>query len=99
MTIIANGLDGQDVELFIDGIDTTMPRNVEVNALFSTQENLTVPRVSVDMFYDAGVRLKSAHAILIDNNALTRVEALVVGIPCARHPSAGSIRCAAGLLR
>ncbi|DAC07877.1 MAG TPA: hypothetical protein D7H88_04515, partial [Candidatus Poseidoniales archaeon] len=60
LTIIANGLDGQDVELFIDGLDTTMPRNVEINALFSTQENLTVPRVAVDMFYDAGIRLKSA---------------------------------------
>ena len=88
LTIIANGLDGQDAELFIDGLDTTMPRNVEINALFSTQENLTVPRVSVDMYYDAGVRLKSAHAILIDHNALTRVEALVVGIPQSTDVSA-----------
>ena len=88
MTIIANGLEGQDLELFIDGLDTTMPRNVEVNVLFSTQENLTVPRVSVDMHYDAGVRLKSAHAILIDHEALTRVEALVVGIPQSTDVSA-----------
>ena len=88
LTIVANGLEGQDVELFIDGLDTTTPRNVEVNAVFSTQENLTVPRVSVDMFYDAGVRLKSAHAILIDHNALTRVEALVVGIPQSTDVSA-----------
>ena len=88
LTVIANGLDGQDVELFIDGLDTTMPRNVQINALFSTQENLTVPRVAVDMFYDAGVRLKSAHAILIDHNALTRVEALVVGIPQSTDVSA-----------
>jgi len=88
MTIVANGLEGQDIELFIDGLDTTMPRNVELNALFSTQENLTVPRVSVDMYYDAGVRLKSAHAILIDHQALTRVEALVVGIPQSTDVSA-----------
>ena len=88
MTIIANGLEGRDLELFIDGLDTTTPRNVEVNALFSTQENLTVPRVSVDMHYDAGVRLKSAHAILIDHEALTRVEALVVGIPQSTDVSA-----------
>ena len=88
MTIIVNGLEGQDLELFIDGLDTTMPRNVEVNVLFSTQENLTVPRVSVDMHYDAGVRLKSAHAILIDHEALTRVEALVVGIPQSTDVSA-----------
>lgn len=88
MTIVANGLEGQDIELFIDGLDTTTPRNVELNALFSTQENLTVPRVSVDMYYDAGVRLKSAHAILIDHQALTRVEALVVGIPQSTDVSA-----------
>mgnify|MGYP003334642465 CR=1 FL=1 len=88
LTIVANGLEGQDIELFIDGLDTTMPRNVEVNVLFSTQENLTVPRVSVDMHYDAGVRLKSAHAILIDHQALTRVEALVVGIPQSTDVSA-----------
>ena len=88
MTIVANGLEGQDIELFIDGLDATMPRNVELNALFSTQENLTVPRVSVDMYYDAGVRLKSAHAILIDHQALTRVEALVVGIPQSTDVSA-----------
>ena len=91
MTIVANGLEGQDIELFIDGLDTTTPRNVELNALFSTQENLTVPRVSVDMYYDAGVRLKSAHAILIDHQALTRVEALVVGIPQSTDVSALSL--------
>lgn len=88
MTIVANGLEGQDLELFIDGLDTSTPRNVEFNALFSTQENLTVPRVSIDMRYDAGVRLKSAHAILIDHQALTRVEALVVGIPQSTDVSA-----------
>ena len=81
ITVVANGLDGQDVELFIDGFDTQQPRDVEVNVVFSTQENLTVPRVSMEMSYDAGVRLNSAHAIFIDHDALTRVEALVVGIP------------------
>ena len=38
LTIVANGLEGQDVELFIDGLDTTTPRNVEVNAVFSTRK-------------------------------------------------------------
>jgi hypothetical protein len=87
-TIVANGLEGQDIQLFVDGFDTTQPRNVEINALFSTQENLTVPRVSIDMHYDAGVRLKSAHAILIDHQALTRVETLVMGIPQSTDVSA-----------
>lgn len=87
-TIVANGLEGQDLQLYVDGFDTNQPRNVEINALFSTQENLTVPRVSIDMHYDAGVRLKSAHAILIDHQALTRVETLVMGIPQSTDVSA-----------
>ena len=88
ISIVARGLDGQDLELLIDGLDTTQPNNVEVNVLFSTQENLTVPRVSMDMRYDAGVRLKSAYALLIDHQALTRVEALVMGIPQSTDVSA-----------
>lgn len=87
-SIVANGIDGQDMEVFIDGFDTETPRNVEINALFSTQENLTIPRVSVDMHYDAGVRLSSAYALLIDHDAKTRVEAMVIGIPQSTDVSA-----------
>ena len=86
--IVANGIDGQDMEVFIDGFDTDMPRNVEINALFSTQENLSIPRVSVDMHYDAGVRLDSAYALLVDHDAKTRVEAMVIGIPQSTDVSA-----------
>lgn len=88
VSIIARGLEGQDLELVIDGLDTSQPNNVQINVLFSVQENLTVPRVSIDMRYDAGVRLKSAYALLIDHQALTRVEALVMGIPQSTDVSA-----------
>ena len=81
LTIEANGLEGQDVELFLDGLKTDAPSDVGVNVVFSTQDNLSVPRVTTSMKYDAGTRLKSAHAIIIDHDALTRVEALVVGVP------------------
>jgi hypothetical protein len=67
--------------LIIDGLDTTQPHNVIANAVFSTQDNLTVPRVSIDMTYDLGTRLDSAHAVFIDRRALTRVEALIIGVP------------------
>ena len=55
--------------------------NVFANAVFSTQDNLTVPRVSIDMSYDLGTRLDSVHAVFIDKRALSRVEALIVGVP------------------
>lgn len=88
VSIIANGLEGRDVELVINGLDTSRPHNIEIFAVFSTQENLSVPRVSIDMFYDAGVRLESAYALLIDHQALTRVEALVMGVPQSTDVSA-----------
>jgi len=81
LSIIINGLEGRDIEFVIAGLDTSGPNNVEANAVFSTQDNLTVPRVSIDMSYDLGSRLDSAHAVFIDKRALSRVEALIVGIP------------------
>ncbi len=80
-SLIVNGLEGRDAQLIIDGMDTTQPNNVVANAVFSTQDNLTVPRVSIDMTYDLGTRLDSAHAVFIDRRAETRVEALIVGVP------------------
>jgi len=65
-SLIVNGLEGRDAQLIIDGMDTTQPNNVVANAVFSTQDNLTVPRVSIDMTYDLGTRLDSAHAVFID---------------------------------
>jgi hypothetical protein len=81
LSIIVNGLEGRDLEFIISGLDTTEANNVEANAVFSTQDNLTVPRVSIDMHYDLGTRLDSAHATFIDRRELSRVEALIVGVP------------------
>lgn len=81
LSIIVNGLEGRDLEFVISGLDTSEANNVEANAVFSTQDNLTVPRVSIDMHYDLGTRLDSAHATFIDRRELSRVEALIVGVP------------------
>jgi len=80
-SIIINGLEGRDLQFIVDGLDTSVPHNVESNAVFSTQDNLTVPRVAIDMHYDLGTRLDSAHAVFIDKRELSRVEALIVGVP------------------
>ena len=81
LTFEVNGLDGKDVKLVLDGLDNQNPNNVVANAVFSTQDNLTVPRVTVDMHYDIGVRLNSAHAIFIDKHEMNRIEALIIGVP------------------
>tara|TARA_B100000459_G_scaffold144698_1_gene107936 strand:- start:13389 stop:18071 length:4683 start_codon:yes stop_codon:yes gene_type:complete len=83
MSIIVNGLEGRDMEIVIAGLDTSGPNNVFANTLFSTQDNLTVPRVSIDMSYDLGTQLDSVHAVFIDRRALSRVEALIVDVPQA----------------
>ncbi len=80
-SLIINGLEGRDAQLVIDGLDTTKASDVLANAVFSTQDNLTVPRVSIEMTYDLGTRLDSAHAVFIDRRAMTRVEALLIGVP------------------
>nr|MCS5533292.1 hypothetical protein [Candidatus Poseidoniaceae archaeon] len=81
LTFEVNGLDGKNVKLVLDGLDNQNPNNVVANAVFSTQDNLTVPRVTVDMYYDIGVRLNSAHAIFIDKHEMNRIEALIIGVP------------------
>lgn len=81
LTFEVNGFDGKDLKLVLDGLDNQKPNNVVANAVFSTQDNLTVPRVTVDMYYDIGARLNSAHAIFIDKHVMNRIEALIIGVP------------------
>ena len=81
LTFEVNGFDGKDLKLVLDGLDNQKPNNVVANAVFSTQDNLTVPRVTVDMYYDIGTRLNSAHAIFIDKHVMNRIEALIIGVP------------------
>ncbi|MEZ8079034.1 MAG: hypothetical protein QMC53_05410 [Candidatus Poseidoniaceae archaeon] len=81
LTLEVNGFDGKNLKLVLDGLDNQKPNNVVANAVFSTQDNLTVPRVTVDMYYDIGTRLNSAHAIFIDKHVMNRIEALIIGVP------------------
>ena len=80
-TIEVNGIEGRDMDLVIDGLDTTKPNDVSANAVFFTQDNLTVPRFTVNMDYDLGSKLDSVHAIFIDRIEKTRVETLIDEVP------------------
>ena len=81
LTIEINGIEGRDMDLVIDGLDTTKPNDVNANAVFFTQDNLTVPRFTVNMDYDLGSKLDSVHAIFIDRIENTRVETLIDEVP------------------
>jgi hypothetical protein len=81
LTIEVNGIEGRDMDLVINGLDTTKPNDVSANAVFFTQDNLTVPRFTVNMDYDLGSKLDSVHAIFIDRIENTRVETLIDEVP------------------
>tara|TARA_B100000900_G_scaffold263254_2_gene224533 strand:- start:21968 stop:26647 length:4680 start_codon:yes stop_codon:yes gene_type:complete len=81
ISIIINGIEGRDMSLVIDGLDTSKPNDVSANAVFFTQDNLTVPRFTVDMNYDLGSKLDSIHGIFIDRIERTRVETLIDEVP------------------
>ena len=87
-SMVINGLQGRDIDLVIDGFDTSKSNDVLINARFSTQDNFSVPRFTFDLHYDIGMRLNSAHVLLVDHQALSRVEALVMGIPQSTDVSA-----------
>ena len=76
-----NGIEQSSAELQIFGLDTQTSRDVSVSALFSRQDNLTVPRLSIDMSYDIGQRLDYAYAVFIDTENLVRAETFIEGVP------------------
>ena len=81
MTILVKGISGQDVDLRLNGFDTENPHDVLLDAVFFQERNLTVPRLTLDMRYDVGVPLDTAHAVFIDHTTQTRSEALILDVP------------------
>jgi len=79
--ITMNGIEQSSAELQIFGFDTGNSRDVSVSAVFTRQENLTVPRLSVTMDYDIGQRLDYAYAAFIDLENLVRAETFIEGVP------------------
>ena len=80
ISIVVNGLQGTDMDLVIDGLDTSKPNDVSANAVFFTQDDLIVPRFNVIMTYDFGSNLDSVHATFLDRIEDTRVEALIIDV-------------------
>ncbi len=79
--LIANGLNQRDLEFWLDGLDTSLKRDVIFHAVFKNQEDLNVPRFTVDMSSDLGERIDVVHAILLDKGEGQRIEFLVKSPP------------------
>ena len=76
-----NGIELSSAELQIFGLDTGQSRDVSVAAFFYRQDNLTVPRLSIDMSYDVGQRLDYVYSVFTDLENLVRAETFIEGVP------------------
>ena len=68
LTIQLNGLSRADSLIVLTGLDTSLQRDVSLNATVSTQSDLLIPRTTIDMTYDLGERLE--HARILQNDKL-----------------------------
>ena len=81
LTIELNGLTKTDTLLVLTGLDTELRRNVSMDATFSTQSDLVIPRTTIDMVYDFGEKLDDVR--LLQNNQLRgiRTELMMFNAP------------------
>ena len=81
LTIELNGLTKTDTLLVLTGLDTELRRNVSMDATFSTQSDLVIPRTTIDMVYDFGENLDDVR--LLQNNQLRgiRTELMMFNAP------------------
>ena len=76
-----NGLSRADSLIVLTGLDTSLRRDVSLNATVSTQSDLLIPRTTIDMTYDLGERLD--HARILQNDKLRgiRTEMMMFNAP------------------
>ena len=81
LTIQLNGLSRADSLIVLTGLDTSLQRDVSLNATVSTQSDLLIPRTTIDMTYDLGERLE--HARILQNDKLRgiRTEMMMFNAP------------------
>ena len=81
LTIQLNGLSRADSLIVLTGMDTSLQRDVSLNATVSTQSDLLIPRTTIDMTYDLGERLE--HARILQNDKLRgiRTEMMMFNAP------------------
>lgn len=76
-----DGIELSSTDLQIDGFNTELSRDVFVDARFTRQDNLTVPRLSVEMDYDFGEELDFAYSVFTDLENLVRAETFIETVP------------------
>ena len=81
LTIELNGLSRADSLIVLTGLDTTLKRDISLNASISTQSDLLIPRTTIDMTYDLGERLDNARILQNDKLRGIRTEMMMFNAP------------------
>lgn len=75
------GLNGFDIEIELEGLDTSKPQNAEVKVLIGTDDSNAVPRTNVEMQFTLGNNLEFARALMLNSRIKQRVEVFVQDVP------------------
>lgn len=81
LTISLNGLSRADSLIVLTGLDTSLQRDLSLNASVSTQSDLLIPRTTIDMTYDLGDRLEHARVLQNDRLRGIRTEMMMFNAP------------------
>ncbi len=81
LTIELNGLSRADSLIVLTGLDTTLKRDIALNASISTQSDLLIPRTTIDMTYELGERLDNARILQNDKLRGIRTEMMMFNAP------------------
>jgi hypothetical protein len=81
LTVMVKGLQRSDNMLKVTGLDTSVARDISLHMSVSSQSDLIIPRTTIDMTYDMGERMETAH--VMQNNRLRgiRTELILFDAP------------------
>ena len=83
LTILINGLNRVDTSLVLEGLNTDMQRDVEIDLVMTTESDLVIPRTTIEMVYEMGERLQTVHLIQNNNQRGIRTELMMFNAPRA----------------
>ena len=80
-TIEVNGLAKTDSLMIMSGFNTTISRDVLIDANFKTDEEPIIPRNTIVMEYDIGERIDNARVLQINRLRDIRTEMMMFDVP------------------
>jgi hypothetical protein len=83
LSILLKGLNRVDTSLIIEGLNTEIHRDVEIDLVMTTESDLVIPRTKIEMVYQMGERFETAHLIQNNHQRGIRTELMMFNAPRA----------------